>query len=168
MSSKNLERVKPFRRLPTPGGIRKRDGLEFKEKKFIRNIYDNKPDEKIRFLPMNPKTPGTGTAMRYDEYKNAKTVKEYREAGGRWDDFLYAFQHSQVFLENINPINLIARTHALFIPALRQSNLATQLRTCALSREDDDIVAVLSSRVQMILKHSQGKRRYCRDNKQEI
>ena len=157
VSSKNLERVKPFRRLPTPGGIRKRDGLEFKEKKFIRNIYDNKPDEKIRFLPMNPKTPGTGTAMRYDEYKNAKTVKEYREAGGRWDDFLYAFQHSQVFLENINPINLIARTHALFIPALRQSNLATQLRTCALSREDDDIVAVLSSRVQMILKHSQGK-----------
>jgi len=155
-SNKDLKRVKPHRRLPAPGGVRKRDTLEAKEVAFARNIFDNKPDEKIRFQPVNPKKPGTGTAQRYELYKHAKTVKEYREAGGKWPDFVYALQHGQVFVECMNPVNMIARTHALFIPALRQSNLATQLRVCALSRDDDNVAAVLSSRVQMVLKQSQG------------
>jgi len=155
-SNKDLKRVKPHRRLPAPGGVRKRDTLEAREIAFAKNIFENKPDEKIRFTPVNPKKPGTGTAQRYDLYKHAKTVKEYREAGGKWPDFVYAIQHGQVFVECMNPTNMVLRTHALFIPALRQSNIATQLRVCALSREDDNIAAVLSSRVQMIMKQSQG------------
>ena len=155
-SNKDLKRVKPHRRLPAPGGVRKRDTLEAREIAFAKNIFENKPDEKIRFTPLNPKKPGTGTAQRYDLYKHAKTVKEYREAGGKWPDFVYAIQHGQVFVECMNPTNMVLRTHALFIPALRQSNIATQLRVCALSREDDNVAAVLSSRVQMIMKQSQG------------
>ena len=155
-SNKDLKRVKPHRRLPAPGGVRKRDTLEAREIAFAKNIFENKPDEKIRFTPLNPKKPGTGTAQRYDLYKHAKTVKEYREAGGKWPDFVYAIQHGQVFVECMNPTNMVLRTHALFIPALRQSNIATQLRVCALSREDDNAAAVLSSRVQMIMKQSQG------------
>ena len=84
-------------------------------------------------------------------------MKEYREAGGKWPDFVYALQHGQVFVECMDPVNMVARTHALFIPALRQSNLATQLRVCALSRDDDNVAAVLPSKVQMLLKQSQGK-----------
>ena len=77
--------------------------------------------------------------------------------GGQWSDFLYALQHGQVFIECVNPINLVRRTYSLFLPVLRQSNLATQLRICALSREEDEVTAVLSSRVQMVLKQNQSE-----------
>ena len=104
--------------------------LEKSEQKWFRAFY-SRPGAKIQFQTNNPKREGTLTHARYEKYKGARTVEEFKKLGGTLGDLTFVFCRGHVLLEGTSAIRLIRSAPAVLRKLLYPSTTATTARILA-------------------------------------
>ena len=107
---------------------------------------------KIRFQSVNPKKPNTATAKRYENYKSAKTIQEYKNLGGRLDDLKFAFCRGNVIIDGTQAVYMIRQATPILRRFLMPSTTATVARIVAeeTGKEQHTLNRVLRAKVQMV------------------
>ena len=77
--------------------------LRFKksEIKWFQSLYKKCGSTRITFQDSNPKKINSATFMRYELYKRATTINQYKDINRRFDDFKLDFIRRHVIIDDI-------------------------------------------------------------------
>ena len=75
--------------------------LKKSEIKWLQSLYEKCGSTRITFQDLNPKKINSATFMRYELYKRATTINQYKDINRRFDDFKWAFIRRHVIIDDI-------------------------------------------------------------------
>jgi len=87
----------PERKAP----IGKAQELSVNELKFLKYAFEN--NQPIIVQSKNPKLKNSKSRLRYEQYKDATTLREFQSFGGKWDDIL--FDYARGYLQFVNKVD---------------------------------------------------------------
>ena len=77
----------------------------------LRDLYGSCGSRRLKFQDANPKQFDSATYNRYEIYKTAKTINEYKVLNRRFDDLKWAFSRGHVIIEGIQALHTVQREY---------------------------------------------------------